>query len=108
MGHNLYLPFFSACGRTLQAATGEFSHKPNQQRTEEREVCEWRISATHGEKIVLNITSLDVPESRNCVTDYLEVRDGYYERSTKLGEFLIILLNRIFLKFNAFCLFLCK
>lgn len=77
----------ASCGRTLQAATGEFSHKPNQQRTEEREVCEWRISATHGEKIVLNITSLDVPESRNCVTDYLEVRDGYYERSTKLGKF---------------------
>ena len=36
--------------------------------------CEWRILATHGEKIILNITSLDIPESPNCQHDYLEVR----------------------------------
>ena len=36
--------------------------------------CEWRILATHGEKIILNITSLDIPASANCHLDYLEVR----------------------------------
>ena len=35
--------------------------------------CEWRILATHGEKIVLNITKLDIPPSANCHLDYLEV-----------------------------------
>ena len=35
--------------------------------------CEWRILATHGEKIILNITSLDIPPSANCQLDYLEV-----------------------------------
>ena len=35
--------------------------------------CEWRILATHGEKIILNITSLDIPASANCHLDYLEV-----------------------------------
>ena len=35
--------------------------------------CEWRILATHGEKIILNITTLDIPASSNCNLDYLEV-----------------------------------
>ena len=35
--------------------------------------CEWRILATHGEKIILNITNLDIPPSANCQLDYLEV-----------------------------------
>ncbi|GAB1598696.1 tolloid-like protein 2 [Argonauta hians] len=74
------------CGRTLQSASGEFSHKPNRQSSSE-ERCEWRISATHGEKIVLNITSLDIPETHGCVSDYLEVRDGYYEKSPLLGRY---------------------
>ena len=39
--------------------------------------CEWRILATHGEKIILNITSLDIPASANCHLDYLEVRCQY-------------------------------
>ena len=41
--------------------------------------CEWRILATHGEKIVLNITSLDIPASANCHLDYLEVRWQYLD-----------------------------
>jgi len=46
--------------------------------------CEWRILATHGEKIILNITSLDIPASANCQLDYLEVRDGYWYKSDLL------------------------
>ena len=38
------------------------------------DLCQWRILATHGEKIILNITSLDIPASVNCQLDYLEVR----------------------------------
>ncbi|KAK8755060.1 hypothetical protein V5799_002238 [Amblyomma americanum] len=52
----------------------------------EGEHCEWRITATHGERIVLNVTRLDIYESDNCETDYVEVRDGYWHKSPLLGE----------------------
>ena len=48
------------------------------------DVCQWRIQATHGEKIILNITSLDIPASANCQLDYLEVKDGYWHNSDLL------------------------
>ncbi|XP_046557391.1 LOW QUALITY PROTEIN: bone morphogenetic protein 1-like [Haliotis rubra] len=72
------------CGRTLQESSGKFSHNPV---TSKSNLCQWRISATHGEKIVLNITKLDIPKSFNCEKDYLEVRDGYYVKSSLLGRF---------------------
>lgn len=49
--------------------------------------CEWRITATHGEKIVLNITNLDIEKSLDCKTDYIEIRDGYWHKSPILGLF---------------------
>lgn len=53
----------------------------------EPEKCEWRITATHGERIVLNITDLNIFKSNNCRTDYLEIRDGYWHKSPVLGRF---------------------
>ncbi|XP_064618038.1 tolloid-like protein 1 isoform X2 [Liolophura sinensis] len=73
-----------SCGRTLQEPSGSFSYSPE---GKSDSICQWRISATHGEKIVLNITALDIPESHNCQHDYLEVRDGFYVRSPLLGRF---------------------
>ncbi|XP_076463979.1 tolloid-like protein 1 [Babylonia areolata] len=72
------------CGRTLQDSSGKFSHQPTRG---ESQLCQWRISATHGEKIVLNVTQLDIPRSYNCEQDYLEVRDGYYIKSPLLGRY---------------------
>lgn len=78
------------CGRTLQDSIGIFSHSPT---PEKEELCQWRISATHGEKIVLNITALDIPitgragSGNECDADYLEVRDGYYVMSPLLGRY---------------------
>ncbi len=74
--------------------------------TKQGDRCEWRILATHGEKIVLNLTSLDIPSPpaslntgdplnvsvkedlvRRCGReDVLEVRDGYWHRSPLLGK----------------------
>ncbi|KAF4532823.1 hypothetical protein B566_EDAN002674, partial [Ephemera danica] len=53
----------------------------------EGERCEWRITATHGERIVLNITDLDIYQSEDCRSDYLEIRDGYWQKSMSLGKF---------------------
>ncbi|BFZ17237.1 hypothetical protein BsWGS_20276 [Bradybaena similaris] len=73
-----------SCGRTLQESIDKFSHtsKPGT-----ADFCQWRISATHGEKIVLNITHIDMPKSYNCESDYLEVRDGHYIKSPLLGRY---------------------
>ena len=50
-------------------------------------ICKWRISATNGEKIILNITHLDIPPSHGCHSDFLEIRDGYWHRSELLSMY---------------------
>ncbi|KAJ3621320.1 hypothetical protein MTP99_003471 [Tenebrio molitor] len=77
------------CGRTYQANSATFSSPSyaNHNGPEEGEKCEWRITATHGEKIVLNITDLDIEKSPDCSTDYIEIRDGYWYKSHLLGKF---------------------
>jgi tolkin protein len=47
--------------------------------------CVWRIAATHGEIIALNITDVDIGHSKDCQEDYLEIRDGYWHKSPLLG-----------------------
>lgn len=74
----------SNCGRTFQDNTGSFS-SPSHPNSNHK--CEWRITATHGERIVLNITDFDIHKSNNCKTDYLEIRDGYWNKSPLLGKF---------------------
>lgn len=49
--------------------------------------CEWRIAVTHGERIHLNITDLEIFASTDCQSDYLEIRDGYWHKSMLLGRF---------------------
>ncbi|KAL1489387.1 hypothetical protein ABEB36_014292 [Hypothenemus hampei] len=78
------------CGRTFQQNSGSFSspfYRQEDKVPEEGVRCEWRITATHGEKIVLNITNLDIEKSPDCKEDYVEVRDGYWHKSTILGVF---------------------
>lgn len=74
---------FLACGRTLQESIDKFSYTPT---LGQSATCQWRISATHGEKIVLNLTELDIPESYQCEKHYLEVRDGHFVMSPLLGK----------------------
>ena len=52
------------------------------------DTCQWRILATHGEKIILNVTQLDIPTSSGRHTDFLEIRDGYWHKSELLGTHL--------------------
>nr|CAI5851425.1 unnamed protein product [Callosobruchus analis] len=76
------------CGRTYQANSATFSSPIYLDSSQEEPVkCEWRITATHGEKIVLNITNLDIEKSPDCKTDYIEIRDGYWHKSALLGLF---------------------
>ena len=77
----------------MQASSGKFSSPPIKTQPDNNDVippdpdlCQWRISATHGEKIVLNVTALDLPSGGDCETDYIEVRDGHWLHSAMLGE----------------------
>ncbi|XP_067928524.1 bone morphogenetic protein 1-like [Watersipora subatra] len=71
------------CGRTLQEPSGQFSSPTA---TNNVQHCQWRISATHGEKIYLNITSLNIP-GEDCEESYLEIRDGHYSLSPLIGRY---------------------
>ncbi|XP_044003802.1 tolloid-like protein 1 isoform X2 [Aphidius gifuensis] len=79
------------CGRTFQDNSGSFGSPINLINSTptptDSEKCEWRITATHGERITLNITSLNIFKSDYCRTDYIEIRDGYWYKSAVLGRF---------------------
>ncbi|BFZ01255.1 hypothetical protein BsWGS_04294 [Bradybaena similaris] len=72
------------CGSTLLDSSGGFVHTS---KLGVPDLCQWRISCTHGEKVDVTISSLNIPESRNCETDYLDVRDGYYHISPQIKRF---------------------
>lgn len=83
-----YIETFVECGRTFQESNGNFSNYLNNVNGTMR--CEWRITATHGERIMLNITDLDIYKSEQCSTDYLEIRDGYWHKSKLIGIFHLV------------------
>jgi len=87
---------WTGCGRTLQDSAGEFGWPVHDAESTSGgtassvsaavvEPCQWRISGTHGERIVVNVSELRLASS-DCVTDYLEVRDGHWYRSALLGQ----------------------
>ncbi|XP_063217252.1 protein tolkin-like isoform X2 [Bacillus rossius redtenbacheri] len=77
------------CGRTHQEHSAVIAspNYPDAGRNTVGEQCQWHITATHGEKIVLNITDMDIFGAERCLANYLEVRDGYWRKSRLLGKF---------------------
>lgn len=53
-----YIFFNLECGRTYQESSASFTSPSYARNQTNNESCEWRITSTHGEKIVLNITDL--------------------------------------------------
>lgn len=49
--------------------------------------CEWSIQVEPNHKILLNFQRFDLVNSVNCLTDYLEVYDGFGESSRLIGKF---------------------
>nr|CAD7433741.1 unnamed protein product [Timema monikensis] len=64
------------CGRTHQEHSAVISSPgyPLTSSSVGGDRCEWHITATHGERIVLNITDMDIVSSERCHLNYLEVR----------------------------------
>lgn len=73
----------ASCGQTLQNSTGTFESPIL---STVQLACEWRITATEGERIHLNITELNLNQSTNCETDYLLIQDGYWYMSPVLTK----------------------
>ncbi|KAF7489415.1 Tolloid-like protein 1 [Sarcoptes scabiei] len=77
------------CGHTIQNTNGMISspNYPQSSPPAEGEYCEWRITGTHGERIIINITDIDIYETNNCENGYLEIRDGYWFKSPLIGKY---------------------
>lgn len=79
------------CGKTLMDYQDSFTspnyHQTFDVGTNKRYHCEWQILASYGERIRLNITDLDMFETNDCQSDYLEIRDGYWHKSSVLCRF---------------------
>lgn len=52
-------------------------------------ICQWRVIAPHGSHVELNITSLGLGYAPDCSTDFVEVRDGHFEKSPLIGIYLL-------------------
>ncbi|KAH9413647.1 Bone morphogenetic protein 1 [Dermatophagoides pteronyssinus] len=77
------------CGHTIQDESGQIlsPNYPQSSPPPEGEYCEWRITATHGEKIILNIHDIDIYETNKCENGYIEIRDGYWFKSPLIGKY---------------------
>ncbi|GIY93843.1 tolloid-like protein 1 [Caerostris extrusa] len=74
-----------ACGRTYQEPSSFFQSPGYKSSKVTHQRCEWRISATQGERISFELSALDMDPS--CDIGYLEIRDGYWNKSPLLGRF---------------------
>ncbi|CAK1545983.1 unnamed protein product [Leptosia nina] len=76
------------CGKTFLGNSGWFNSPgwgaETPPATSER--CEWRIVATHGERVVLNITEIDIHKSDGCRSEWVDVLDGYMPDAPVLGR----------------------
>lgn len=73
----------------MQDASGEFTSQDylTDEHTGMATMCEWRITGTHGERIQLTFTDFQVMSGNDCDSDYLEIRDGYWQKSPLLIKF---------------------
>ncbi|VVC98444.1 unnamed protein product [Leptidea sinapis] len=76
------------CGKTFLGNAGWFNSPGwgTETAPANTDKCEWRIVATHGERVVLNITEIDIHKSDGCRTEWVEVRDGYMPNAPLLGR----------------------
>ncbi|XP_048589480.1 tolloid-like protein 1 isoform X2 [Nematostella vectensis] len=77
------------CGRTLQEPSGAFTSPGYPSPYPLGRHCEWRISVTPGERIVLNFTVFHLKKTsfNKCKNDFVEVRDGHGRESNLIGRF---------------------
>ncbi|XP_074093550.1 protein tolkin-like [Cotesia typhae] len=60
------------------------------------EYCQWRIVASKGERIVLQVSTSNIFESYNCVSDFLEIRNDHSNKSPLLGRYCGTIIGQTF------------
>ncbi|XP_064459101.1 bone morphogenetic protein 1-like [Ornithodoros turicata] len=76
------------CGNTVKEPSGDLRTPEVTNGTHsEGRYCKWLLTATSEERILLNISLLDIHQSDACETDYLEIRDGYGNEAPPLGRY---------------------
>lgn len=75
----------SECGHTLHNQEATFSSPTDHTKFDKPFRCEWHISVMHGAIIQLRL-NIDIIISTNCKSNYIEIRDGYSNKSPLLGR----------------------
>lgn len=69
-----YTSFDNSCGGMLSSVAGSFSSPLYPNSYPLNSECEWEIKAEKGNFIELSFIKMDIVNSENCNTDYLEIR----------------------------------
>ncbi|XP_053323004.1 cubilin [Spea bombifrons] len=76
----------TACGGMLSGeGTILTPHYPNAYFRER--TCEWIITQPEGEVVLLNFNSFDISNATDCISNYVEIRDGPSAESTLIGKY---------------------
>ncbi|XP_023237162.1 tolloid-like protein 1 isoform X2 [Centruroides sculpturatus] len=79
------------CLTNRYEVTGTVSGRPDlwppPEGEEEDEYCRWYVRRKQGEFVELVVDFVDIPGSEDCSDGFLEIRDGYWDRSPILGRF---------------------
>ncbi|ESO10116.1 hypothetical protein HELRODRAFT_97359, partial [Helobdella robusta] len=80
------IPADETCGGYLREPVGVIVSPNYPGRYPDSYHCVWTIVMEFGKQIHLNITSLDMEEDVDCISDYLEIRDGSATDSPLIGK----------------------
>lgn len=75
------------CLSNWYSVTGTISNELSSLSEEEEEYCQWYIRRNQGEFIELVMDYIDITESDDCSSDYVEIQDGYWTKSPILSRF---------------------
>jgi cubilin len=76
----------TGCGGTLTSPSGSISSPNYPDSYNENAECFYKIVTSHGSKIQIRFTDLDLERTSSCTDDYVEIFDGRDENSVSLGK----------------------
>ncbi|XP_049840781.1 cubilin-like [Schistocerca gregaria] len=81
------VPGMSGCGGLFTDAEKTIT-SPNYPQQYPRNIdCEWTIRLPPGERLSIEFTDFELEDSRSCIFDFVELRDGNSEESPLIGRY---------------------
>ncbi|KAF0296268.1 Cubilin [Amphibalanus amphitrite] len=81
------IPGIPGCGGDLVGERGTLSTPTHAERYHHNMDCEWRIRVPAGERVQLVVDHFELEFSRNCIFDFVEIRDGPDPDSPLVGRY---------------------